>query len=223
MEKSLRGLPLQKVITKTELVFRFCYVAVIYFSLYLINNRFQCFSPLNIPQTQIDQLVPFAPWGIYIYIAAYIQPTMVFIRLYYQKNFGQLIILQNHFLLTTIFANIIFFFFPTTITMPYSSYTIEHLSSLSSPLTAHLLQYIYSTDRPFNCLPSLHVAASFVATYSLHQEKKHIILLSYFFSFAVALSTLMVKQHIFYDLVFGFILSILVMPLAKLWSPQKIT
>ncbi len=207
-----------KKISKIQLVIRFFSVATIYFSLYLFNNHFQYFTPLNIPLTQIDQLIPFVPWGVYIYMAAYLQPTFSFLRLYRLENYKQLIFLQNHMLITAITANIIFFFLPTTISIPYAQYNIDQFLQLTDPLTASILQMIYKTDRPFNCLPSLHVAAAFVAAIALIKDYKWVVLCSFFFSLLVALSTMFVKQHIFYDVIFGFILSIVTIPLTHYFT-----
>jgi membrane-associated phospholipid phosphatase len=204
---------------KTEnsyIFFRFIIIALLYFILYLLNNRYQFFSPLFIPLTQIDEMIPFIPMGIYIYLLAYIQPTVSFLYLYKNKDYKNVYFLQNHIFIIALIANIIFFLLPTTIVMPFAKYTLTDFLKLTDVFTAHCLVFIYNTDRPFNCLPSLHVAASFVSSYVLWKaSSKPIFIISLLFSVAVALSTLMVKQHIFYDVIFGFFLSLVTLPLVQ--------
>ena len=199
----------------TDLIWRFFAVALIYFSLYLLNNRYQYFSPLSIPRTQIDEIIPFTPWGVYFYLFAYIQPTLVFIYLFQEKDFRNMLFLQNHILIVSLIANVIFFFLPTTIDVPYSSYSINDFLNITDTITAYCLTLIYSVDKPFNCLPSLHVAISFIATYVLWTKQRLIVFTSVFLSLLIALSTLLTKQHIYYDVIFGFLLSIVTIPLVQ--------
>jgi len=160
-------------------------------------------------------MIPFIPAGIYIYLLAYIQPTVSFLFLYKNKDYKNIYFLQNHIFIIALIANIIFFFLPTTIIMPFAQYTLADFLKLTDEFTAHCLVFIYNTDRPFNCLPSLHVAASFVSSYALWKTStRPILIISLLFSLAVAVSTIMVKQHIFYDVIFGFFLSLVTLPLA---------
>lgn len=190
-------------------------IFIFYFGIYLLNNRIQFFSPTIIPETIIDQLVVFNPHGSYFYIFAYIYPVLVFLRLYSLQQLKEISLFQIHFLTTALVANIFFFLFPTTIISPTSNYSLQQLLEISNWFSAHGMYLIYNTDQLFNCFPSLHVATAFVAANGLKNEKIQIQIIGYIIAILIAYSTLQVKQHFFYDVLGGIVLSFLCIPLSQ--------
>jgi membrane-associated phospholipid phosphatase len=75
--------------------------------------------------------------------------------------------------------------------------------------------YVYQTDTPFDCFPSLHAAASticFYAWYRLARLKprpafKAIAIASGAIAVCIMLSTLLIKQHYIVDEISGFLLA----------------
>lgn len=196
-------------INSLNLIARFLFCLLVYVILYMANNRFQFFKPTLIPLTWIDYKVGFSPYGVYPYLFAYIFPAIVFLRLGLLRNFEDLRKFQYHFLICTITANILFFFFPTTIHNEYNLKSISELISLSDHTTGFLLYTIYQIDKPYNCLPSLHVASAFVSCIALAHDKKMFHLLAVSIAIMIAISTFMVKQHYALDAFAGLILSLL--------------
>ena len=207
---------MQSHLSNKNLFARFVSVTFIFFALYLLNNRFQFFSATTVPITFLDQMVSFTPWAIFIYMIAYILPALVFFRLWSLGHQQEIIFFQYHFMLTAIIANLIFLFFPTTLSNPFAGYSYDQFLEITNPLTALCLKSIYSADRPYNCLPSLHVAASFVSAIAMQKDRKILIFITYFIVFWICLATMQVKQHVFYDILCGFILSLLTLPATRL-------
>lgn len=160
-----------------------------YVILYYLNNNFQFFSLWHVPKTFFDEAVSFSPYWIWIYLIAYILPVFMFF--YLQKLKLHLQFLKFFFVLT-IFTNLIFFFFPSTIdrvTVPTEG--VDFLTKLAFDI-------LFSTDKPFTCFPSTHVSTSFVAALSVRNHPK----LFFWFSclaMLISYSALAIGQHYIYD------------------------
>lgn len=72
---------------------------------------------------------------------------------------------------------------------------------------AWALSALYGADPPYNCLPSIHVAHSFVSAFALARVHRRIGLAAVAAAVLVALSTLFVKQHYVLDVVTGALLA----------------
>jgi len=199
-----------KNFSKMHFFYSFLVILGLYFSLYLFNNWFHFFPVTQLTPTLIDHWIEFNPLGIYFYLAAYLFPLFALFRLLKIGQKGHCIFFLKHFLCVTLIANVIFFLFPTSIDNPMTQWDYKALSNQSDWFTAFWLKLIYTADRPYNCLPSLHVAATFVGAFALGIERKRIM---YYGAIAVALcisySTLQIKQHLFYDVFAGFLLALI--------------
>lgn len=196
-------------LTTLDLCVRFVVCIVIYIVLYMLNNRFQYYKPTLIPLTWVDSVFSFNPYGVYPYLFAYIFPAVVYLRMALAGMYDQIRKFQCHFLLTTFVANLLFFFFPTTIQNHYNMQPLEALMAISDSLTGFLLFSIYRIDQPFNCLPSLHVASAFVSCIALINDKRWIYIFSLFSAVLITISTFWVKQHYALDAFTGFMLALL--------------
>lgn len=93
---------------------------------------------------------------------------------------------------------IIYFIFPTEIVRP----TLVDSSFLYS-----IINIIYSSDRPFNCFPSLHVLGTyFVMRYTKKDNNKYIYYYTRVVGSLIILSTIFIKQHFVLDIVAAIIL-----------------
>jgi membrane-associated phospholipid phosphatase len=65
------------------------------------------------------------------------------------------------------------------------------------------LRALYSSDPPYNCFPSLHVAHSFVSALAAHRVNRRVGVFATICASLVALSTLFTKQHYVVDVIGG--------------------
>jgi membrane-associated phospholipid phosphatase len=65
------------------------------------------------------------------------------------------------------------------------------------------LQFLYSSDPPYNCFPSLHVAHSVVSALMCHRINRRVGFIAFTCAALVAVSTLFTKQHYVLDVVAG--------------------
>ena len=70
------------------------------------------------------------------------------------------------------------------------------------------LRALYSSDPPYNCFPSLHVAHSFVSALAAHRVNRGLGVLATVCAALVALSTLFTKQHYVVDVIGGVVLAL---------------
>jgi membrane-associated phospholipid phosphatase len=166
---------------------------------------FQIARSLQLPSV-IDRMVPFVPEGIWFYSLYYLI-LLGGVLLSFDEHFHKFL---KGFILMSVIADMIFVVIPAS--MP-----IMVLTDPTTPsLTNDLLRFILSIDTRGNCFPSLHCAHSFLMTYWFYRSNvipaflKHLTLIS---TVLVVLSTLLIKQHWFVDIVgalilFAFILRI---------------
>jgi membrane-associated phospholipid phosphatase len=69
------------------------------------------------------------------------------------------------------------------------------------------LALIYRIDLPRNCLPSGHVTAAFLTAFAVRQCRPRLGAALIFWAVAISVSTLTTKQHYFWDVVAGVLLS----------------
>ena len=69
------------------------------------------------------------------------------------------------------------------------------------------LRFLYSSDPPYNCFPSLHVAHSFVSALACYRVHRGVGLGAATCASLVAVSTLFTKQHYIADVIAGILLA----------------
>ncbi len=155
-------------------------------------------------QSSLDNKIPFIIYFIIPYITWFI---LLFLIPYYiyicdKKNFINYCV---SFVLSIIIANIIYVIFPTTIIRP----TIVGNGILES-----ITKLVYWVDTPAkNCMPSIHCSfcLSFILfTITSKNSNKYINLFIIIISLLIMISTLLIKQHVFIDLITGCALSLIV-------------
>lgn len=70
------------------------------------------------------------------------------------------------------------------------------------------LRFLYDADPPYNCLPSIHVAHSFVSALACTRVHRTLGVVALSCASLVALSTLFTKQHYVLDLITGILLAV---------------
>lgn len=71
------------------------------------------------------------------------------------------------------------------------------------------LQFLYDSDPPYNCFPSIHVAHSFVSAFACSRVNRALGIVALACATLVAVSTLFTKQHYFADLIAGLALAMI--------------
>ncbi|MCM2315184.1 MAG: phosphatase PAP2 family protein [Thermoanaerobaculia bacterium] len=69
------------------------------------------------------------------------------------------------------------------------------------------LRFLYSSDPPYNCLPSLHVAHSLVSALASGRVHRGLGVVASACAFVVGISTLFTRQHYILDVVTGIVLA----------------
>lgn len=161
--------------------------------------------------TPFDSMVPFIPamivpysWSLILFVASF----------FLVRTSTQLSLLTYRLILTTIFACLIFYFYPAR---------FSYNRSIPDDWTQFGYQFLQLVDKPFNQLPSLHVSYAMLLGVSLWDvvaSKKRWILAAYRLLLTgictlIALSTVLTYQHHLLDMFGGAVLAVLVLILSN--------
>lgn len=156
-------------------------------------------------KSSLDNQLPLISWFVLFYIGWYL---MLFIVPYilYIKDRNLFYKYISLFIGCVLLSSIIFFIFPTTIVR--GDFEVCGISTF-------LLKIVYLVDTPaLNCFPSMHCAVCFIFIYCACFIKKcpwYYRLLLIFLSIAVILSTILIKQHVIWDVIGALLLVIVVL------------
>lgn len=169
-------------------------VCVLYFSLtYMTTNHFPMYTPTPLPLTVIDHWMPFWPPAGWVYASIYFMPMVLPLFIRSRRILNVTII--TFFLVATI-EGLIFFSFPTI--YPREMYP------LTDTFKDFPLNWIRNIDQPLNCFPSQHVSLAFLTAFVLEKISTRKGIVAILWAFAIAISTLLTKQHYVWDLIFGY-------------------
>lgn len=150
--------------------------------------------------TEFDKSVPFLAVFSIPYMVWY--PFIIICLIYmcfknrelYYKSLSSIVI-------SLIISYIIFFFFQTTVPRP---------EVIANDTFSGIVKFIYSTDNPYNCFPSIHVITTYIVMrYMLNNEVKNnriINIIVTILGILIILSTEFIKQHVLLDIIFAIIL-----------------
>lgn len=170
--------------------------------LYYFAKLFQ--TNYNLIGSPLDNIIPFIPIFIFIYNLWY-PFEMLSLFFIFKDNLKVYIKTIISLFFSFILSTSIFIIYPTTINRPL----VESYKNLTE-----LVTYItYKADTPaLNCFPSNHCILCFTIIFSvlaiknMSKLKKYIIIVM---NILIILSTLLVKQHVIYDVIGSFIISVL--------------
>jgi membrane-associated phospholipid phosphatase len=181
--------------------------------LFQIVGRFAATLPTFCPITPLDRIIPLVPEFIWIYQFCYVFPLLPLLVV---KDYHRL----NIAILAAIFANLtafsIYLLFPIAFPHP----------ELGQSVSERLLAFEYAADfQPgANKLPSMHVTFAWLIFLACRKQKLkrtgEIAIGS--IAVGITVSTLLVKQHIVLDVIFGLIWAIGSWQLAKAMYPRFI-
>lgn len=146
--------------------------------------------------TIVDDLWPFQPIWIFVYIADYYFNLVFYflMALGSKKNFY---VFASATILIQVIAFFFFVFFPVAPPRP---------ELVSNDLLTNMVRENYATDLSYNCFPSLHCGLTVLTAlgfYQIQRIPKWLKVSVNIFAALVCLSTLFLKQHFFVDVVFG--------------------
>ncbi len=174
--------------------------AVVFAIGYSLSNAYAAtHAPLVSVAMAWERQIPFLPWMILPYLSSGFLFAGSF---FYVRSQDQLRVLSQRLIFCTVVACLAFVLWP----LQLSSMRPEMKSGAWAPFFA----YLNFADRPYNQLPSLHVAYSLVLWCALKHERPA--LLQWLFAICLAvvgISTLFVYQHHFWDVVAGLLLGAL--------------
>lgn len=150
------------------------------------------------PELAIDRALPLVPVWALVYGALYL--FLILLPLLVVREDELIGRTVSAYLLIWITAYCFFFvLYPTEAPRP--------VRVVGEGFAAWGLRALYSSDPPYNCFPSLHVAHSFVSALATHRVHRRLGILATLCATLVALSTLFTKQHYVLDVLAGVILA----------------
>ncbi|MCS5710322.1 phosphatase PAP2 family protein [Candidatus Berkiella aquae] len=155
---------------------------------------------MQAPMIGLDTQIPWLPWTVIIYLSQYV---FLLLAVLYSPN--QRIATQTYYgyLLATLLAGCIFILYPTQLPRVFLPQQDTHL------VIYYLYQFLYFSDTPYNCFPSLHTTLALFALISLKQRNAFWQIVAPLWGFAIILSTLTTKQHCLLDVLAGMLLFLL--------------
>lgn len=146
--------------------------------------------------TDLDKAIPFSKVFIIPYMLWYpfIVLTLIYFCFYYKDAYYKTL---STLVLGMILCYGVYFFFQTTVPRP---------ELIGEDILTKVVRIVYNSDNPYNCFPSIHVLTSYAMIIGMrksgsnNQKVKNAISAT---AWIVILSTLLVKQHVILDVVFG--------------------
>lgn len=151
---------------------------------------------LHVPELAWDRLVPVQPAWTLLYGPLYLFLIVLPVLVVRQEEHIRRTVLA--YLSVWITSYVCFLVYPTAAPRP-ATVTGEGFGVWS-------LRILYATDPPYNCLPSLHVAHSFVSALTCHRVHRRVGFAAVLAASLVGLSTLFTKQHYILDVIAGALL-----------------
>lgn len=171
--------------------------------LYTLTNRYQLFDLIKLPLTPFEQRLEFIPWMIWVYIGMYIFVVGVFIDL---KDISNMNRMAWAYIAVQLIAYITFIFFPVEYPRDTQQMALELNNAHQA--TRQAFFYLWQSDSPANCFPSLHVANVFLVAFAyINEENSRVkFIIAMIISALIAFSTLATKQHYLWDVIAGIVL-----------------
>ena len=151
--------------------------------------------PRTLLTSSFDDKLPFVPFFVCFYFLWYLFLLIIPFVLYkHEKKY--LVRYASIDIICVIIASLIFIFFPTLI---IRNVDVNNYKTIF----IYPVKFIYFTDTPdLCCLPSMHCAMSFIFMYTalkIKEMKWYYKALIIFASFGIIASTLLIKQHVIWD------------------------
>lgn len=151
-----------------------------------------------VPELELDRALPLVPAWALVYGALYL--FLIVLPVFVVRQDALIRRTVYAYLLIWITSYIFFFVvYPTSAPRP--------AMVSGEGFAVWGLRNLYSSDPPYNCFPSLHVAHSFVSALACHRVHRNLGIVATICAALVALSTLFTKQHYVVDAIAGVLLA----------------
>jgi membrane-associated phospholipid phosphatase len=146
------------------------------------------------PDLPLDHRIPQQPGWVLVYGSLYL--FLILLPLFVVREDDAIRRTLFAYLAVWITAYVCFFFYPTV--APRSDDRV-----VGDGFAAWSLRFLYASDPPYNCFPSLHVAHSFVSAFASYRVHRGLGIAAAGGAFLVGISTLFTRQHYVLDVVSG--------------------
>ena len=177
--------------------------------LYLVPNHLQLFPPRQLWWTAVDASVPFVPGTVWIYFSDYVLVAAAFML---QNSWPEVRRYVKTYLALLLVGAVIHLSWPTV--FPREAFPLDGAS-----FSARALATLRGVDAATSCLPSMHVAGSYLAAFSLWRHRPAVFGGFLAWATAIAVSTLTTKQHYLVDIFAGLLLAAAI-ALVFFWIPE---
>lgn len=150
------------------------------------------------PELALDRALPLLPSWALIYGALYL--FLIVFPILAIRDEEHIRRTVYAYLFVWIIAYIVFILYPTEAPRPQRV--------VGEGFAVWSLQLLYSSDPPYNCFPSLHVAHSFVSALTVSRLHRRLGIGAIIAATFVAFSTLFTKQHYILDALAGVLLAL---------------
>ena len=151
-----------------------------------------------VPELALDRALPLVPAWALVYGALYL--FLILLPVFVVREDEHVRRTVFAYLLVWISAYVVFFVvYPTAAPRP--------AKVIGEGFAVWGLRALYSSDPPYNCFPSLHVAHSFVSALTCFRMHRGLGIVATICATLVALSTLFTKQHYVLDAIAGVFLA----------------
>lgn len=150
----------------------------------------------HVPELLWDRLAPLTPAWVFVYGSFYL--FLIILPVLAVREAEHLRRTVYAYLAVWITAYVCFVAYPTVLPRP---------EVLGDGFAVWVLRFLYSADPPYNCLPSLHVAHSFVSALAVYRVHRGVGIAAVLCACLVGVSTVFCKQHYVLDVVGGVLLA----------------
>lgn len=151
------------------------------------------------PEIALDRAFPLVPIWAIVYGALYLFLILLPI----------LIVRDDALIRRTLFAYLLIWCTAYVFFMAYPTIAPRPDKVVGEGFAVWGLRALYSSDPPYNCFPSLHVAHSFVSALASYRVHRSLGIFALLCAALVAVSTLFTKQHYIVDVVAGVFLALI--------------
>ena len=166
--------------------------------LYLFIPQLASGRPPHVPAIALDHRIPLQPGWVLVYGPLYL--FLILLPFFVIRGATPLRQTIHAYLAVWITAYVCFWLYPTVAPRGEAAVSGEGFAVWG-------LNFLYSADPPYNCLPSLHVAHSFVSAFSAYRVHRGLGAAATACALLVGVSTLFTKQHYVLDVAAGFLLA----------------
>lgn len=151
----------------------------------------------HMPELVVDRVLPLQPIWALVYGALYLFLILLPVFVVHQQEQIRRTVLA--YLTVWIAAYVCFLVYPTIAPRP--------AEVVGEGFAVWGLRFLYSSDPPYNCFPSLHVAHSFVSALTCHRVHRGVGTAAALCAVLIGVSTLYTKQHYVLDVIAGMFLA----------------